>query len=156
MLLPHPIFDSSDVSMVVKLTLCTRMSPDNTHKLMGFYMEVIILGVNAMYMLFCFSVSYRVNCVIMSYNRCCFSNPWCPRLYEELTCTNVIYYDRLRFTLNITQTYKARICRLAAAIIVTHSYPPPHGTFTDCLYKPINSTVSSTETIHGLNTSKNI
>ncbi len=23
----------------------TRMSPDNTHKLMGFYMEVLILGI---------------------------------------------------------------------------------------------------------------
>ncbi len=30
------------------------MSPENTHKLMGFYMEVLILGVNTMYMLFCF------------------------------------------------------------------------------------------------------
>ncbi len=30
------------------------MSLENTHKLMGFYMEVLILGVNTMYMLFCF------------------------------------------------------------------------------------------------------
>ncbi len=30
------------------------MGLENTHKLMGFYMEVIILGVNTMYMLFCF------------------------------------------------------------------------------------------------------
>ncbi len=30
------------------------MSPENTHKLMGFYMEGLILGVNTMYMLFCF------------------------------------------------------------------------------------------------------
>ncbi len=29
-----------------------RMSPEKTHKLMGFSMEVIILGVNTMYMLF--------------------------------------------------------------------------------------------------------
>ncbi len=30
------------------------MSPENTHKLMGFYMEGLILGVNTMYMVFCF------------------------------------------------------------------------------------------------------
>ncbi len=30
------------------------MSPENTHKLMGFYMDGLILGVNTMYMLFCF------------------------------------------------------------------------------------------------------
>ncbi len=30
------------------------MSPEDTHKLMGFYMEGLILGVNTMYMLFCF------------------------------------------------------------------------------------------------------
>ncbi len=30
------------------------MSPENTHKLMGFYMEVLILGVNTLYRLFCF------------------------------------------------------------------------------------------------------
>ncbi len=32
----------------------THMSPENTHKLMGFYTEGLILGVNTMYMLFCF------------------------------------------------------------------------------------------------------
>ncbi len=31
-----------------------RMSPENTHKLMGFYMESLIPGINTMYMLFCF------------------------------------------------------------------------------------------------------
>ncbi len=30
------------------------MSPKNTHKLMGFYMEVLILEVNTIYMFFCF------------------------------------------------------------------------------------------------------
>ncbi len=35
------------------------MSPENAHKLMGFYMEGLILGVNTMYMLFA-SLAYRV------------------------------------------------------------------------------------------------
>ncbi len=30
------------------------MSPENTHKLMGFYMEDLTLGVNTLYRLFCF------------------------------------------------------------------------------------------------------
>ncbi len=30
------------------------MSPESTHKFMGFYMEGLILGVNTLYMLFCF------------------------------------------------------------------------------------------------------
>ncbi len=39
------------------------MSPDNTHKLMGFYMEVLILGVNTMYMLFCFFKLFFIGCI---------------------------------------------------------------------------------------------
>ncbi len=35
------------------------MSPENTHKLMGFYMEVLILGVVLQYIVSA-SVSYRV------------------------------------------------------------------------------------------------
>ncbi len=38
------------------------MSPENTHKLMGFYMEVLILGVNTMYMLVCF-LSCFLGCI---------------------------------------------------------------------------------------------
>ncbi len=34
------------------------MSPESTHKLMGFYMEVVILGVILQYMIS--AVSYRV------------------------------------------------------------------------------------------------
>ncbi len=37
------------------------MSPENTHKLMGFYMEVLILGVSTLYMLFCFFNSLPTN-----------------------------------------------------------------------------------------------
>ncbi len=39
------------------------MSPENTHKLMGFYMEGLILGVNTMYMLFCFFKLFLVGCI---------------------------------------------------------------------------------------------
>ncbi len=39
------------------------MSPENTHKLMGFYMEVLILGVNTMYMLFCFFRLFLIGCI---------------------------------------------------------------------------------------------
>ncbi len=38
------------------------MSPDNTHKLMGIYMESLILGVNAVYMLFCFFKLFPIGC----------------------------------------------------------------------------------------------
>ncbi len=40
-----------------------RMSPENTHKLMGFYMKVIILGVNTMYMLFCLFKLFLIGCI---------------------------------------------------------------------------------------------
>ncbi len=36
------------------------MSPENTHTLMGFYM---ILGVNTMYMLFCFFKLFLIMCI---------------------------------------------------------------------------------------------
>ncbi len=39
------------------------MSPENTHKLMGFYMEGLILGVNTMYMFFCFSKLFLIGCI---------------------------------------------------------------------------------------------
>ncbi len=38
------------------------MSPDNTHKLI-FYIEVLILGVNTMYMLFCFFKLFLIGCI---------------------------------------------------------------------------------------------
>ncbi len=39
------------------------MSPENTHTLMGFYTEVLILGVNTMYMLFCFFKLFPIGCI---------------------------------------------------------------------------------------------
>ncbi len=39
------------------------MSPENTHKLMGFYMEGLILDVNTMYMLFCFFKLFPIGCI---------------------------------------------------------------------------------------------
>ncbi len=39
------------------------MSLVNTHKLMGFCMEVLILGVNTMYMLFCFFKLFPIGCI---------------------------------------------------------------------------------------------
>ncbi len=39
------------------------MSPENTHKLMGFYMEGLILGVNTMYMFFCFFKLFLIGCI---------------------------------------------------------------------------------------------
>ncbi len=40
-----------------------RMSPENTHKLMGFYMEVLILGVMLYYMHgICFSKLFPIGC----------------------------------------------------------------------------------------------
>ncbi len=39
------------------------MSPENTHKLMEFYMEGLILGVNTTYMLFCFFKLFLVGCI---------------------------------------------------------------------------------------------
>ncbi len=38
------------------------MSPENTHTLMGFCMEVLILGVNTMYMLFCSFKLFPIGC----------------------------------------------------------------------------------------------
>ncbi len=45
-----------------------RMSPENTHKLMGFYMEGLILGVNTLYMLFCFFKQFLIGCMGLSYS----------------------------------------------------------------------------------------
>ncbi len=42
------------------------MSPENTHKLMAFYMEGLILGVNTMYMLFCFFKLFLIVCIGIS------------------------------------------------------------------------------------------
>ncbi len=42
------------------------MSPENTHKLMGYYMEGLILGVNIMYVLFCFFKLFLVGCIGLS------------------------------------------------------------------------------------------
>ncbi len=39
------------------------MSPENTHKLMGFYMKGLILGINTMYMLFCFFKLFLIGCI---------------------------------------------------------------------------------------------
>ncbi len=39
------------------------MSPENTHKLMGFYMGGLILGVNTMYRLFGFFKLFLVGCI---------------------------------------------------------------------------------------------
>ncbi len=39
------------------------MSPESTYKLMAFYMEGLILGVNTMYMLFCFSKLFPMGCI---------------------------------------------------------------------------------------------
>ncbi len=36
------------------------MSPESTHTLLEFYMEGLILGVNTMYMLFCF---FKLGCI---------------------------------------------------------------------------------------------
>ncbi len=42
-----------------------RMNPENTNKLMGFYMEAfkLILDVNTMYMLFCFFKLFLIGCM---------------------------------------------------------------------------------------------
>ncbi len=50
------------------------MSPENTHKLMGFYMEVTILGVNTMYMLFCFFKLFLVGYTGLKKQLC--KNEW--------------------------------------------------------------------------------
>ncbi len=39
------------------------MSPENTHKLMGFYMAGLILGVNTLYRLFCFFKLFLIGCI---------------------------------------------------------------------------------------------
>ncbi len=39
------------------------MSLENTHKLMGFYMEGLILGVNTMYMFFYFFKLFLTECI---------------------------------------------------------------------------------------------
>ncbi len=39
------------------------MSPENTHTLMGFYVESLILGVNTMYMFFCFFKKFLIGCI---------------------------------------------------------------------------------------------
>ncbi len=38
----------------------TRMSQETTHKLMGFYMKGLILGIGTVYMLFCFFKLFRI------------------------------------------------------------------------------------------------
>ncbi len=40
-----------------------RISPENTQKLVGFYMEGLILGVNTMYMLFSFLKLFPIGCI---------------------------------------------------------------------------------------------
>ncbi len=40
------------------------MSPESTYKLMGFYMEGLILGINTMYMLFCFLSCFPIGCLL--------------------------------------------------------------------------------------------
>ncbi len=44
-----------------------RMSPENTHKLMGIYMEGLILGVNTLYRLFCFFELFHVGCIGLTF-----------------------------------------------------------------------------------------
>ncbi len=39
------------------------MSPESTHMLKGLYMEVLILGINTMYMLFCFCKLFPIGCI---------------------------------------------------------------------------------------------
>ncbi len=39
------------------------MSPETTPKLMGVYMEDIILGINTVYMLFCFFKLFLMGCI---------------------------------------------------------------------------------------------
>ncbi len=39
------------------------MSPENTHKLMGFYMEGLMLGVNTVHMLFCSFKRFLIGCI---------------------------------------------------------------------------------------------
>ncbi len=39
------------------------MSPENTQKIMGFYMEGFILVFNTMYMLFCFFKLFPIGCI---------------------------------------------------------------------------------------------
>ncbi len=53
------------------------MSPENTHKLMGFYMEGLILGVSTMYMLFCFFKLFLVGCIGLIL---------CTGFYASLSC----------------------------------------------------------------------
>ncbi len=40
------------------------MSPENSYRFMGFYMEGLILGVNRMYMLFCFFKLFLIGCTL--------------------------------------------------------------------------------------------
>ncbi len=61
------------------------MSPENTHKLMGFYMEGLILGVNTMYMHFCFFKLFLVRCIGLkltsedvNFNMKSCMTPWVP------------------------------------------------------------------------------
>ncbi len=39
------------------------MSPENTHKLMGFYVDGLILGIHTLYRLFCFFKLFLIGCI---------------------------------------------------------------------------------------------
>ncbi len=60
------------------------MSPENTQlKLMGFYMEGLILGVNTMYMLFCFFKLFLIGCIGLLIVEI---SAWCSRSRSSTTC----------------------------------------------------------------------
>ncbi len=69
------------------------MSPENTHKLMGFYKEIIILGVNTMYMLFCFFKSTHHVDTSASYIYMHIVLWMCVSLVPRLSTPSLFMYD---------------------------------------------------------------
>ncbi len=64
------------------------MSPENTHKLIGIYMEVLILGITLQYM-----VSASLSCIFSGYTglRCCITVSYLPTdIVSVLLCINPV------------------------------------------------------------------
>ncbi len=69
------------------------MSPEKTHKFMGFYMEGLLLGVNTMYMLFCSFKLFLIGCMgLITYCSIKCSFPGLIMNYRSCTIHHNYYY----------------------------------------------------------------
>ncbi len=121
------------------------MSPESTHKLMGFYMEASILGVNTMYMLFCFFRLFPIGCIGLKLvlHVCLVKDLsltqmylYTPSVIRGLTCNTFHETYGVNLTLIVLQKISLPLCaptlfthtnkKAAVADTAQSSYSTPH------------------------------